>query len=299
MRALAVRAHGLREMGRLIRRRPGSFLLAVLLAAAAFTVPLVSASFARSAAPLVRQLPLGPEINVFLAGSASSTEIRQLQSQLTARPGVVQIDWISRDTALKTLAQRTGNSGLAELKANPLPDVLVVTLSPEAAPAEVESAVAELRRMPQVDSVAADVGWHRQLRALLSAAAATGALVGGLVAALLVLTVLASVQLQLNLSAEYVRVMRLVGADRRFIARPFAYSGALTLALGMLVATGLTWASLAAAAPKVVELARTYGATFDLQPLPSQWLAALVAGAAMVGGLIASLGTRWGLRQVR
>jgi cell division transport system permease protein len=297
MKATAVRAHALREMTRLIRRRPGSFLLAVLLAAAAFTVPLTGASVARSAAPLVRQLPLGPEVNLFLAPSTSTTEIRQLQSQLAGRSGVAQVEWITRDAALKALAERTGSGGLADLKANPLPDVLVVTLPPEAAPAEVEAALAELRRLPRVESVAADAGWHRQLRGLLRAATVAGTLVGGLAAALLVLTVLASVQLQLATSAEYVRALRLVGAGTRFIVRPFAYAGALTLGLGMLVASGLTWAGLAAAAPQAAELAQTYGAALDLQSLPPHWLGASVAGAAILGGLIAALGTRWGLRR--
>ena len=299
MTALAVRAHALRETARLIRSRPGSFLLAVLLAAAAFALPLTVASVVRSAAPLVQQLPAGPEVNLFLAASTSTAEIRQLQSQLAARPGVAQVEWVTRDAALKALAQRTGSSGLAELKTNPLPDVLVVTLSSQAAPAEVDEAIAQWRRLPRVESVAADTGWHRQLRGLLRVAVAAGTLVGGLAAALLALVVLASVRLQLSASAEYVRVLRLVGADTRFIVRPFAYAGALTLGLGMLVASGLGWAALAAAAAPAAELAQAYGAALDLRPLPSQWLASLTAGAAIVGGLVAALGSRWGLRRDR
>jgi len=299
MSALAVRVHALHEMARLIRRRPGSFLLAVLLAAAAFTVLLAGAAMARSTVALVRQLPLGPEINLFLAASTSTTEIRELQSQLTGRPGVAQVQWITRDEALKALARRAGSSGLADLKANPLPDVLVLTLSPQTEPAEVESALAELRRLPRVESVAADTGWHRQLRGLMRAAAVGGTLVGGLALALLVLVVLASVQLQLSTSAEYVRALRLIGADTRFIVRPLAYAGALTLGLAMLAAAGLASAGLAATAPSAAELARTYGAELDLQPVPLQWLAALVAGAATLGGLIASLSGRWGLRRFR
>jgi cell division transport system permease protein len=299
MKALAVRAHALREMARLFRRRPGSFLLAVVLAAAAFTVPLAGASIARSAAPLARQLPIGPEINLFLAASAPTTDIRQLQSQLAARPGVAQVEWITREAALKALAQRTGSSGLGDLKANPLPDVLVVTLSAQTAPGEVEKTLAELRRLPRVESAVADTGWHRQLTAILRAATLAVALVGGLAAALLVLIVLASVQLQLTTSAEYVRVLRLVGADTRFMVRPFAYAGALTLAIGMLAAAGLTWAGLAAVAPQAADLAQIYGATLSLQTLPPQWLAALLAAAAIVGGATAALGARWGLRRTR
>ena len=299
MKALAVRAHALRETARLIGRQPGSFLLAVLLAAAAFTIPLTAASLVRSAAPLLRQLPVGPEVNLFLAASTSTTEIRQLQSELAGHPGVAQVEWVTRDAALKALAQRAGGTGLADLKTNPLPDVLVVTLSSPAAPAEVDAAIAEWRRLPRVESVAADTGWHRQLRGLLRAATVAGTLVGGLATALLALVVLASVRLQLTASSEYVRTLRLVGADIRFVVRPFAYAGALTLGLGMLVASGLTWAVVAAATAPAAELVEIYGATLDLRPLPPGWLFVLTAGAGVVGSLIASIGSRWGLRKYR
>lgn len=297
MKAVAVRVHGLREMARLLRRRPGSFALAVLLAAAAFTVLLAGASVARSAAPLVRQLPLGPEINLFLAASASAAEIRQLQAELGGRPGVTRAEWITRDVALKSLAQRAGNSGLGDLKANPLPDVIVLTLAPKTTPDELEAASAELRRLPRVEAVAADTGWHRQLTTILRAAALAGLLVGGLAAVLLVLIVLASVQLQLTASAEYVRVLRLVGADTRFVVRPFAYAGALTLGGGMALAAALTSAGLAAVAPAAAELAQLYGASPELQPLPAAWLAGTTAGAAVTGGAVAALGARWVLRR--
>lgn len=299
MKALAVRAHALREAARLVGRQPGSFLLALLLAAAAFTIPLTAASVVRSAAPLLRQLPVGPEVNLFLAASTSTTEIRQLQSQLAGHPDVAQVEWVTRDAALKALAQRAGGTGLADLKTNPLPDVLVVTLSSPAAPAEVDAAIAEWRRLPPVESVAADTGWHRQLRGLLRAATAAGMLVGGLVTALLALVVLASVRLQLTASSDYVRTLRLVGADIRFIVRPFAYAGALTLGLGMAVASGLTWAVVATATAPAAELVEIYGTTLDLRPLPAGWLAVLTAGAGVVGSLIASLGSRWGLRKYR
>lgn len=299
MKALAVRVHGLREAIRLIKRRPASFVLAVLLAAAAFTLPLTVASIARSAAPLAAQLPLGPEVNLFLAASTSTTEIRQLQSQLASRPDVAGVEWISRDAALKALADRAGSGGLGDLKANPLPDVIVVTLNPRVEPSQLEAALVEWRRLPRVDSVAADTGWHRQLRALLRTAATLGVSAAGVAAILLGLIVLASVRLLFAASAADLQVFQLVGADRRFIVRPFAYSGALLLLLGMMVASGLTWLGLAAAAGPVSELARAYGTTLDLRPLPPGWLAVAAASATLIGATIAAAGARWQLRRLR
>lgn len=268
------------------------------MVAMAFTLPLTGASVARSVAPLVQRLPLGPEINLFLAASASTTEIRQLQSQLAARRGVTEVEWISREAALAALVRRAGDRALGELKASSLPDVLVVTLSPRSEAADVDATLAELRRLPGVDSVAADAAWHRQLRGLLRAAAAASAGIAALATTLLALILLASVQLQLTSSADYVRLLRLVGADRRFVVRPFAYAGALTLCLGMVLAAGLTWGTLAAAANPLAELAQAYGVSLELRPLPVGWLVAAAGGATLVGGLIAAIGARWGLRRI-
>ena len=296
MKAIAVRGYALREMMRLLRRRPGSFALAILLAAAAFVVPLAGASIVRALVPLVDQLKLGPEVNLFLAPATPATEIQQLQSRLVARPGVARVEWITRDAAFKSLTQRTGSGALGELKVNPLPDVLVVSFAADTSPSAVETAAGELGKLPRVDSVGADTGWHRKLAALLRTGTTAGLIVAALSASLLVLIVLGAVQLQLTTSHDDIRVLRLVGADDRFIVRPFAYAGALTLACGAAVAAALSWGGLVMLDPPVAELAGLYGATLTLEPLPPEWLVAMIAAAASIGGITAALGARWTLR---
>jgi cell division transport system permease protein len=296
MKAIAVRAHALRALARLLRRQPGSFLLGVLLAASALTLPLAGVSIARSLTPLIEQLPLGPEVSVFLAPGTSTTEIRQLQARLSARAGVQRVEWIARDAALKSLAQRTGNSALAELKSNPLPDVLVVTLAAESAAEAIDGATAELRALPRVETVVADTGWHRKLASLRRVAAAIAIAGGGLAAALLVLAVFASVQLQLSASRCEIRVLRLVGAEPGFIVRPYAYVGALTLLCGSGLAVALTGAGFRLLTPRLAELAGLYGLALDLRLPPAEWLAGAGLVAAAIGALIASLAFRPALR---
>jgi cell division transport system permease protein len=296
MKALAVRAHGLRETWRLLRRRPASFVLAVLMAGVAFTALLIGASLLRAAAPLAERLPRGPEINLFLSASAAPTEVRELQSRLAGRPDVAQVEFIGREAALQSLAGRAGNRGLGELKPNPLPDVLVVTLAAEAAPAAVEQAMAEMRRLPRVESVLADTSWHQNLVALRKAVARLGAVSAALAAALLALIVIASVRLQLAGSAEDVQVLRQVGADTRFIVRPFVYAGALALSAGVLLAGAAAAFALTALAAPLAALAQVYGVDLAPEPLPWPWLLALAAAAALLGGMIAALGARWVLR---
>lgn len=298
MKALAIRAQALREMVRLLKRRPGSFVLAVLLSAAALTMPLAGASIARALAPLVDPLVLGPEVNLFVAPAAAANDIRRLQTMLATRPDVARVEWISRDAALKSLLQRAGGA-LGELKSNPLPDVLVVTFAPGTTAAAVDAAAAELRNLPRIDSVGADTGWHRRLDALLQTGSTAILSMAALSAALLVLIVLGAVQLQLASSRDNVRVLRMVGADTSFIVRPFAYAGAATLGFGATLAALLSLGGIALLGPPIAELTALYGLSVSVRPLPVGWLAASIAAATAVGGVAATLGARLAIRSFR
>jgi len=298
MRVLAVRAHALREMMRVLRRRPGNFVLAVLLCAVALVLPLTGAALARAVLPLVDPSALGPAVSLFLAQATPAADIRQLQAQLATQPGVARVEWITREAAYTSLLQRAG-AGWGELKSNPLPDVLVVTFAPRTAPATVEAAVSELRSLPKVDSVSADTGWHHKLDALLRVGSRAGLFVAGMSVAVLALIVLGAAQLQLATSRDEVRVLNMAGADVRFIVRPFAYAGAVTLACGAALAAALTAGAVALLGPSVSELMALYGLTVSIAPLPATWLAAAIAGAAVIGGVAASLGMRATLASLR
>jgi cell division transport system permease protein len=295
MKAVAVRTYALREMMRLLRRHPGRFVLAVLLTAAALVLPLTGASVAFALAPLADPLLLAPEVNLFLAAGTPATDIRQLQTTLAARPEVSRVEWITRDAAYKSLLQRTGGT-LGEQKSNPLPDVLVVTLAPASPPAAVDAAVKDLRSLPKVDAVGADTGWQRKLDALLRVGTAVGLAVTALAVLLLLLLVLGAVQLQLATSRDEVGVLRMVGARTRFIVRPFAYAGALTLACGAALAAAVSVGAVALLGPPLSELASLYDLSMSVEPLPAQWLAAAIVGSAVVGGVTAALGARGALR---
>jgi cell division transport system permease protein len=294
VKVLTLRVHALRETFRLLRRRPGSFLLGVLLAASAFTPVILSASILRSTAPLVGSLALSPEASLFLSGATPAAEIAQLQARLALRPGVAGVEWITREQALQAVAQRTGAA--VDLAGGVLPDVLIVRFAPDTTPAGLEQALEELRHLPRVDSVAADTGWHRKLATLRNVGAIAGGVGAALATALLLLIALASVRLQVATSLAEAQVLRLVGADSRFIVRPYAYAGALTLAGGAALAAALTGVALAVMSEQFSELAGLYGVALSLEPLPAPWVSASVAAAAVAGGSIAAAGARWSLR---
>lgn len=299
MNAWSVRTQGLREALRLLCRIPARFVLAVLLAGVALALPLASAPLVQPWDALRGGVSLGPEVNLFLAPATPEAEIRRLQGQLAGRTAVVGVDWITRDSALKALAQRGGAGPLGDLKASLLPDVLVVRFGLGVEPAALQTAVAELRALPRVESVAADVVWHRKLSSVLALARSAVLALSAGVLGLVVLAVLGAVSLPSTERREDLRLLLLVGADDRYIVRPFAYAGALTLGCAFALALGLSAVAIAALAPLAAVMGEAYGLPIEVKMLPLRWLASLAVAALAFGGLLGSLVGRRALRSAQ
>ncbi len=290
----ALRAHALRRSVRLISHRPGTLLLAVTLCAVALMLPLMTATLAVAAYPLMAGAPVAPELSVFVSPAASAQELRGLQARIEAVAGVTQVRHVSREAALAELAERSGlGASLRELKTNPLPDVFVVALPRGAPPASVETVAATIRKWPRVDSVQFDSAWYGKLVAIGRVALIGGAAAGATLLVLAVAVTVGAVRLLARASEDETRVLRLVGADEAFIARPYAYVAALTLALAVALAIGAVAAALHLINPELRELARLYGRPeFSVPMLPATVLVGSVIAGLLVGQFLGSLGVR-------
>jgi len=288
----SLRAYALRRSLRLLARRPGALLLAVLLAGVALTLPLLAATVAVGARPLVAGVPAAPELSVFVAPGTSGPQIRGLQSRIEALPGVMQVRHVPREAALAELAARSGlGASLAELKSNPLPDAFIVALAPGVDPTAVDAAAAAIRKMPGVDTVQFDSAWYRKLVGIARIALTGSAIVGGALLVLAAAVVIGAVRLLATASGEEIRVLRIVGADEGFIARPYAYVGGAVLASATALAIGAVAAVLRLLNPALTELARLYGgADFTIPMLPVQVLAGLILAGLSIGFLLGTLG---------
>lgn len=299
MSAWSIRSYAVRRAIQAIARQPAVFVLSVLLATLGVLLVLATAIAVGAARPLAAQIDLGPQAAVFALIGASAQEVKTLQTRVAALPAVADVKTILRDDALAELARRSGSQGvLADLKNNPLPDTLLVRFASRADPALVESTVAAMRKLPRVDAVQFDGSWYRKLDALLRVlllAAGGSAIAGGL---LVVLLLLGAVRLQVSAAAAEIRVLTAVGADRRFIVRPFAYLGALTLLLAGLLALCTAWGALALLNPLLGDLGKLYGTSLALGLPAPIWLAAAALGGVLAGGGVASIAARASVRTV-
>jgi cell division transport system permease protein len=293
MNLASPRSYALHRALRLMARRPGTLLLAVVLCAGALTLPLFAVTVASGLRTLATQVSFAPELSVFVSPAAGAQEIKTLQARIEAQAGVMQARHVSRESALVELTQRSGLSGLlGELKANPLPDVLVVTLPTGTPPASVDATAAAIRKLPRVDAVQLDSAWYRKLAAIGRTGLIAGSFVGAVLLLLVALILIGAVRLLASASTEETRLLRLVGADERFVSRPYIYIGGLTLTLSAAIAIGAVALILWALNPQLSELARLYGVQLSLPMLPIPVLGGVVVIALLIGLLLGSFGVQ-------
>ncbi len=299
MSTVAKFSHALGETGRLLRRRSATFLLAVALAACALVLPLLALTIGYGLAPLAARVPLAPEISVFASLSATSQDIGALKAKLEGMPNVERVQWITRDQSLAELARRTGGiAPLADIKPNPLPDTLVVTLDRRVQPDDLDRAANQIRKFSRVDGVYVDSSWYRKAAGLGQILQRVAGFVGVATLGLLALVAVGAVRLVAMTDRDELRLLRLIGADERQIARPYAYAGGTALLLATVLAAGTVAALLQSLAPDLSWLGQVLAVPVGLGMLPWPALLGLAGAALLIGMAGGSIGLRSALRRI-
>ena len=293
MSALTAQRYGLGRAMAMVRDRPLAFLLGVALAALALALPLTTASVLWAARPALAQVQPAPELSVFVSTRATPREVNALQARLAGVPGVAGVTLQSKDAALARLIKRSGFVATpSDLGANPLPDVLIAQLEIPVSEQSLDTVTSTVKEWPFVESVRSDLDWYRKVRALGRLGATAVAVFGGLAVLLVTLILVGAVRLHAGTRADEVAVLKLVGATPRFIARPYAYSAALTLALAAVLAIAAVFAAHAALRSPIGNLTALYGTPFSLPDPEPIHLLAVLAGAVVLGWVVGVAGAR-------
>lgn len=285
--------YALRVALRRLATQPFSSLSNVFVISLTLAIPIITASVLTSAQPVVRHIPVSPEITLFLStgadASATSALAHSLEQDYADRIAAVRI--VPRDTALEHLkSEPAWADALSVLTENPLPDAVVVTLreSPDLA-RQASQLAQQWRELDVVDSVQLDSDWVRRLEAILGFLRIGLGLLAFGVALVVLATVFNTVRMQALTQREEIAVARLVGATESFVRRPFLYLGALTGAISGLAAIGLAALALQPLNSALARLASTYGThlTVSLPDGPSLGLALIVVA------ILAAVSARW------
>lgn len=271
---------------------PVNTLLSLLAIGIALALPAGGQMLLANALQLARNAAPAPQISLYLDLGADRRAVQDVEARLKAHPSVKSARLIARE---ETLARMKASEGLGDvieaLPKNPFPDAFVITPADDA-PQAMEQLAAELRKLPKIGHVQLDSDWVRRLDALLRIGRTGVLLLMLLLGAGLVAVTFNTIRLQVLSGRAEIEVSRLLGATDAFIRRPFQYHGALLGLLGGLVAWLLVAGTTLWLAAPVTEVASLYRSGFVLQPLSATDSLALLAGAAALGWLGASLSVR-------
>ncbi|WP_353152178.1 ABC transporter permease [Pollutimonas bauzanensis] len=273
--------------------QPFSSLSNILVISLTLAIPIIAASVLVSAQPVVKQIPVSPEVTLFLQPGAKPDKAaelaRQLQEEHSQEVQTVRV--VAREDAMKTLkANPAWADALSVLPGNPLPDAVVVTLHESPDLAKQASLLAEKwRKLEHVDVVQLDSEWVRRLEAILGFVRIGLWLLALGVALVVLATVFNTVRMQALTQREEIGVARLVGATESFVRRPFLYLGALTGVISSIAAIALSALALNPLNAALARLANSYGTQVVLR-LPEALNLLL---AVVVIAILAALSARW------
>ena len=211
---------------------------------------------------------------------------------------------LQRSTILpseKAFADLNRNLGIPQSKAlsNPLPDIIIVTLKPEASSEEAAAAAQKIEAIKGVDLVPYEASWHEKMLAVSRAAYVGLICLGGAAALLVALVLAAAIRMSTTSAASQMRVLKTFGASPVFAVRPYAWRGALLLGVASSAALVIARTELLVFSRYVNEAAKLYESSIELQ-LPALSLqAAFILAAAFLGSLTAAAAAADAWRRLR
>jgi cell division transport system permease protein len=190
-------------------------------------------------------------VNVYLANGATQPQITAIHNKLISLPNAKEVQFVSKDAALKQLqATRKGTKEAFDLLgANPLPDTYRVVPKDPGKVQDIVTALVSVdaatgKRAYALPGIGDVRNRESDTSKILTATSLVKTLTAGM-AALLILASIALVANTIRLSIfarrREVEVMKLVGATNWFIRWPFVIEGVIVGFMGGLVSVLLLW----------------------------------------------------------
>ena len=234
------------------------------------------------------------QIEIFLEDSTSAEEAQQIMDAVENHDHVKQVEYRSKEDALKILKKRWGESGylLDSLGDNPLPNSLLVTVE------SLESAGEVTDYLSTFDGVE-DIKYYKETVEKLTKVTNFLQLAALVVMAFLVVVSVVVVSNTIKLTvfarAREISIMKYIGATNWFIRGPFLVEGIIIGIFASLVSAGITYLLYS----KVVDLIGTQVMTILSSPLvPAGYLAVnLICSFLAMGVSIGACGSIISMRR--
>ena len=277
-----------------VSARLGTSLLVWLLIGIALGLPAGLYLLERNLGAMSEGWQGKPGISLYFEPGTSAELISAAQKHLSRDARISDVSLVSSELALEEFKAYSGLSDvLAVIKENPLPDSIRAVLADGVEALELRLISASLEGLPGVKEVVVELTWLERVTAIMALVSRLGATLAALFGVAAILVTATSVRLAIESQLEELRVLKLVGASKAYMRRPFLYFG---LIYGM--GGGVVGAMLVSLTIQVIEgpLSRfigSYGGTLGIVGLDIVF----VAGMLGFGGFLGIIGALMASRQ--
>lgn len=266
-------------------RQPLGTLMTVAAVAIALALPATLAVALNNVKRLGGDWQHSAAVSVFLGADVDEAQGAELSQRLQPLPEVERVELISRSAGLAEFRDYSGlGAALDQLTDNPLPVVIELQLQPAAlAPDTLESFIARVEALPEVDFLREDAQWAQRFHAIVDLLRAGVSLLALLLGLGTILVIGNTIRLEIENHRDEIRIMGLVGATPRFARRRFLYMGAWYGLIGGALATLLVTLMVWLLAAQAASLAAAYHKAFIIRGLSPTEVAMLLLGSTVLG----------------
>lgn len=191
------------------------------------------------------------DINIYFNLDAQEEDILLLKSSLEELPEVKHVEYVSRQQRLEDFKERNKNNpetldALAELEENPLPAVLNVKAKEASQYGSIANFLKENTVLsPEGVSIINKVNYNdnkaviERLSRIIKGVERFGFVITIVLVVISILITLNTLRLVIYISREEIGVMKLVGADNKYVRGPFVVQGIIYGIVSALLTLGL------------------------------------------------------------
>jgi len=219
------------------------FLNTVTIITIALSILIVSAFilFFSNTNDMISSWEKGLRIMAYLKPGVTDSEVAETSKKIKQLYGVEQVLFISKSKALSILKKqmKRQSSILENLKDNPLPNAFEVRMiATTQSRVKIETLAKQIEALPSIEHAEYGQVWMDRFIQVFNLFRLAGYALGGLFFMAAVLIVSNTIRLVIYSRSEEIEIMRLVGAEDRFISAPFYFEGFIQGMLGGIL--GLT-----------------------------------------------------------
>lgn len=251
-----------------LKQNPAGTLLTALVIGVTLALPASLHMLVSNVSQLSYTWEGALQTSLYLKDGVTQERAVALSRELAERDSVARTHFISREEALEEFRKSSGfGEALDLIDSNPLPAVITVTPKKSQTREQINTMVAELAKLPEVELVKLDQKWLERLYAILDILQRGVLVVAVLLGLAVIVTVGNTIRLDIQSRREEIEVMKLIGAPDSFIRRPFIYAGLWFGLSGGIVALVLVNVGLMVLSAPVQHLAGIYESSFTLAGL--------------------------------